>query len=86
MAVSIKTKEAAAVAVRNMGGPVATARQLGVDNYQTVQSWLESGIPARYCVRVERLSGVSRRELRAEDWEDYWPSDASDQTASQIGA
>jgi len=63
----------AAEAIRLMGGPVAAARELEVDNYQTVQSWRTSGIPAKYCLRVEAKTGVDRRLLRPNDWADYWP-------------
>lgn len=63
----------AAEAIRLMGGPVAAARELKVDNYQAVQSWRTSGIPAKYCVRVEQLTGVDRKRLRPDDWADYWP-------------
>ncbi len=73
MAVSERAKQAAAQAVQQMGGPVATARKLGLGNYQTVQSWLEAGVPARYCPRLESDSGVSRKDLRPDDWADYWP-------------
>ncbi|MEJ7685656.1 MAG: YdaS family helix-turn-helix protein [Variovorax sp.] len=62
-----------AEAIRLMGGPVATARELGIDNYQTVQSWVKNGIPARYCPRIENLTGVTRKALRPIDWIDYWP-------------
>lgn len=60
-------------AVRLMGGPVAAARELNVDNYQTVQSWLRAGIPAKYCARIEAITGVDRKRLRPNDWADYWP-------------
>lgn len=29
--------------------------------------------PASECVAIERLTGVSRRRLRASDWQKYWP-------------
>lgn len=30
-------------------------------------------IPAHYCVRIERETGASRRDLRPTDWGDIWP-------------
>jgi len=41
--------------------------------HQFVDSWLSTGLPARYCVKTERLFGISRKELRPADWADYWP-------------
>lgn len=73
MTVSVETETPAAQAVRLMGGPVAAARKLEVENYQTVQSWVKNGIPAGYCLRVEGFTGVSRKDLRPNDWANYWP-------------
>lgn len=69
----VQPAHTAAEAVRLMGGPVAAARELGVDNYQTVQSWVKNGIPPKYCPRVEALTGIDRKSLRLNDWADYWP-------------
>ena len=74
----------AARAIRVMGGPVAAARKLGVDRYQTVQSWVRNGVPARYCLRVEAETGVSRRELRPDDWRDSWPLGLVDSHAENL--
>jgi hypothetical protein len=60
-------------AVRRMGGPVAAARELGIEKYQTVQSWVKNGVPARYCPRVAALTGIDLKVLRPKDWFDYWP-------------
>ena len=65
-------------AVRLMGGPVATARKLGIERYQTVQSWCRNGIPAKYCLAVEVECGVSRIDLRPKDWGSYWPDLATE--------
>ena len=73
MTTSVDPENPASEAVRLMGGPVAAARELDVENYQTVQSWLRSGIPAKYCPRIEALTGVDRTKLRPKDWADYWP-------------
>ncbi|MFD1709069.1 ABC transporter substrate-binding protein [Ottowia flava] len=68
-----------------MGGPVEAARKLGGDaTYQAIQSWRSSGVPARWCRKVSELSGVSVVQLRAQDWQDYWPELAS-APATQAG-
>lgn len=55
--------EAAARAVGLLGGPVAAARRLGIERYQTVQSWMRNRIPAEHCPAIEReLAGVMRCE------------------------
>lgn len=55
--------EAAEKAVALLGGPVAAARQLGVERYQTVQSWLRNRVPAEHCPAIERATaGVVRCE------------------------
>lgn len=62
-----------ATAVEKLGGVVATARVLGVDNYQTVQGWLREGnVPGHYARKLDDLSGVSRR-LLCKRWRDFWP-------------
>lgn len=73
MTISVENESAASEAVRLMGGPIAAARELNVNNYQTVQSWLRVGIPAKYCARIEAITGVDRKRLRPQDWADYWP-------------
>ncbi|WP_428719122.1 transcriptional regulator [Undibacterium curvum] len=30
-------------------------------------------VPARFCVRIEEKTGVTRDRLRPDDWQDYWP-------------
>ena len=69
----LDTPNAATRAIAAMGGPVAVARALGLNRYQTVQQWMRNGIPVVYCVRVEADSGVSRRDLRPDDWHLIWP-------------
>lgn len=70
-----KRIEAAKRAVQLMGGPVKAARELEIENYQTVQSWESNGVPVAWCVKVERLlkGGMTRPQLRPDDWECYWP-------------
>lgn len=70
-----RRKDAAAKAVQLLGGPVKAARRLGIERYQTVQSWVSNGIPLAHCARVERaLDGaVSRRDMQPDDWHEIWP-------------
>ncbi len=70
---AIDTPNPATRAITAMGGPVAVARSLGLNSYQTVQQWMRNGIPVVYCLRVETDSGVSRRDLRPDDWHLIWP-------------
>lgn len=53
-----------ALAIRLLDGPVNTARRLGVERYQTVQSWLRHRVPAEYCPLIER---ETEGRVRCED-------------------
>lgn len=60
-------------AIALAGGPAALAKLLG-ESIQTVSNWRSRGVaPANRCVAIEQHTGVSRRELRPDDWHDYWP-------------
>ena len=62
-----------AQAIANAGGPVATARKTGANNYQTVQQWERSGnVPAEYATALEAASGISKR-LLCKQWAKVWP-------------
>lgn len=62
-----------AQAIANAGGPVATARKTGANNYQTVQQWEKSGnVPAEYATALEAASGISKR-LLCKQWAKVWP-------------
>lgn len=62
-----------ATAISNAGGPVATARATGANNYQTVQQWERSGnVPSKYALALEKASGISRRYL-CKEWKAVWP-------------
>ncbi|WP_116609858.1 transcriptional regulator [Paraburkholderia unamae] len=58
------------------GGLSALARALGVAP-STVHQWLvrDRPVPPKRCSAIERLMGgeVSRKDLRPDDWTDYWP-------------
>lgn len=43
----------------------------------TVSNWRERGIPPKRCKAVEQLTGVSVKQLRPNDWQEYWPDTAS---------
>lgn len=51
-------------AIRLLGGPVRTAERLGVERYQTVQSWARNRVPAEYCPLIER---ATEGAVRCED-------------------
>ena len=57
---------AAERAIELLGGPVAAARRLDIERYQTVQSWLRNRVPAEYCPLIERATDgkVRCEELR----------------------
>lgn len=56
-----------------MDGVVATARTLGINNYQTVQQWQRTGsVPPGYARAMEEHSGVSRK-LLCRKWKSIWP-------------
>lgn len=69
-------ESAAAQAVRLLGGPVKAADRLGVERYQTVQSWVKNQVPAIYCPQIVGLLHGALREwdLRPDDWHRYWPA------------
>jgi len=66
-------------AVKLLGGQTATARVVGAKDYRTVQQWIANGqVPARYCVKLELASGVSRYELRPSEAKEIWPLETAD--------
>lgn len=50
------------------------AAAIGVGQ-SAVSNWKTRGTPIDpiYCVRIERLYGISRKELRPKDWKEIWP-------------
>ncbi|NNM65953.1 MAG: hypothetical protein HKL99_15340 [Burkholderiales bacterium] len=61
------------LAASNIGGPSRLAVCLGVSP-QAVSKWLAAAEPPlERCVRIERETRVSRRDLRPRDWGDIWP-------------
>jgi DNA-binding transcriptional regulator YdaS (Cro superfamily) len=55
-----------------LGGAGNLAALLGV-SAQAVSNWKERGVPIERCVAIEQATGVSRRELRPDDWRAIWP-------------
>ena len=52
-------------AIQLAGGPRKVAATLGMKTPQVVHNWAGRGsIPPRYVLALERLSGVSRHDLR----------------------
>lgn len=81
-----KSAEAAAAVkvVQLLEGPVKAARRLGVERYQTVQSWTRNGIPVEYCAAAEHAVGgaVTRREMKPGTWQRVWPELAASATSA----
>lgn len=69
-----------ASAIDRLGGATAVARSLG-ESVQTVCNWLDRGVPASKAKGVEKLTGISVRELRPSDWHLYWPAEAPKRAA-----
>ena len=52
-------------AIDALGGPSKAAAALGIDNPSVVMNWRMRGrVPAQRVIDVERLTGISRHELR----------------------
>lgn len=62
-------KGAAKRAIDILGGPSKAARRLDVKDhrYQTVQSWLANGVPAKYCPAVERETTLEGQPVLCEE-------------------
>jgi DNA-binding transcriptional regulator YdaS (Cro superfamily) len=45
-----------------------------------IQKWLKSpiGVPAEHCVSIESETPITRKELRPDDWQKFWPELAAD--------
>lgn len=71
---SMRGMEAIKRACDAVGGQSVLARSLDV-SAAAVNQWVKGvrPVPARFCRAIEDLTGVSRRDLRPEDWRDWWP-------------
>jgi DNA-binding transcriptional regulator YdaS (Cro superfamily) len=57
-----------------VGGAAKLAAVLGV-SVQAVGNWRARGVPVIHCMAIEDATNrvVTRRELRPDDWQFYWP-------------
>ena len=59
-----------------VGSQAALAASIGVTK-GAVSQWKFEGrqVPVEHCALIEQLTGgvVTRRDLRPEDWQRYWP-------------
>lgn len=54
-------------ALDELGGPSKAAAALGISNPSVVFNWRSRGkVPAEYVLALEKISGVSRHELRSD--------------------
>jgi DNA-binding transcriptional regulator YdaS (Cro superfamily) len=64
------------------GGLTKLATSLGVMK-QAVHNWrLRGKPPVAYVLRIEQLTGVSRKEL-CEEWREIWPDLAANDATAQ---
>ena len=55
------------------GSPAKLAEALSERGAATVCNWRARGIPPNRAKAIEALTGISVRELRPLDWQEYWP-------------
>lgn len=62
-------------AIKVAGSQAELARLIGAAGQSTVGNWLNRGgvVPVEYCARVEKVTGVTRQELRPKDYAIIWP-------------
>lgn len=62
-------------AIEKAGGQTCLAQSLpGVKSQSVVGNWVlrGRGAPVEQCAAIEIATGVSRRDLRPDDWGDIW--------------
>ena len=61
-------------AIQIAGSQSALGAALG-HSQALVHKWINSPNPlgAQHCVKIERIYGVSRQDLRPDDWQSIWP-------------
>lgn len=71
-------------AIKAAGSQAELARLIGAAGQSTVGNWIKRGgtVPVEFCARVEQATGVTRQELRPDDFAIIWPELATDQEAS----
>jgi DNA-binding transcriptional regulator YdaS (Cro superfamily) len=62
-------------AIMVAGSQAELARRIGAGGQSTVGNWILRGglVPVEYCTQIEVATGVTRKELRPDDWQRYWP-------------
>jgi len=67
-------------AIETVGSQEKLAAQLGIKQ-PTVSEWArgERPVPVARCIQIERATNgvVSRKDLRPDDWQRYWPEPAN---------
>lgn len=78
--------EALNAAIAHFGTLSAMAAALpGVKSYQVIQQWRENGVPVEHCSAIEMATngGVTRQELRPDDWQRIWPELLTDRSKTK---
>jgi len=61
-------------ACATVGGVSQLAKILGIKP-PSVAQWRKNGVPVQRVLEIERITGISRRELRPKDWHLIWPEE-----------
>ena len=71
----LQNMKALTKAIDKAGSQAELARLIGAAGQSTVGNWLHRGgiVPVEYCARVEKATGVTRKELRPDDYWLIWP-------------
>ena len=66
--------EALNEAIQRAGGVGKLAEAIGTKS-SVVSNWRQRKTlpPPEYCPAIEQITGVTRRDLRPDDWERIWP-------------
>lgn len=72
------------IAADLVGGREAIAKMFNV-TVAAVGNWKVRGVPAENCKRIEAATGgkVTCKDLRPDDWANYWPELATQQPTEQ---
>ena len=62
-------------AIAQAGSQAALAKLIGAAGQSTVGNWVVRGgvVPVEYCARIEQTTGVTRQDLRPDDYWLIWP-------------
>lgn len=70
----------------HFGGSTTKFSQAIRESVPAVCNWRTRGIPLRHVQTVARLTGISVRELRPDDWHMYWPERATKRKPAKVAA